>query len=310
MFKIFIDGEAGTTGLLIKAQLKREAAFEVLAIEASQRKDVQAKRALMAEADLVVLCLADEQARESVALIHSLGAVAPKVVDASSAHRTQSPWVYGFPELCPEQEGLIAQASWVSNPGCYATGAIALLRPLLDAGALSPDAGVALPSVSGYSGGGRSMIESYEQGHAPLMEYYALGLEHKHVPEIMRYSGLERRPLFVPSVGNFAQGMVVQLPLHREQFQKPVNRGVLLDLYAQHYERLPYSEVKVQRETPSRLDATAHKGTNRHEIEVATHESSGQCLMLARLDNLGKGASGAAVQNIRLMLGLARNHQA
>ena len=189
MFKIFIDGEAGTTGLLIKAQLKREAAFEVLAIEASQRKDVQAKRALMAEADLVVLCLADEQARESVALIHSLGAVAPKVVDASSAHRTQSPWVYGFPELCPEQEGLIAQASWVSNPGCYATGAIALLRPLLDAGALSPDAGVALPSVSGYSGGGRSMIESYEQGHAPLMEYYALGLEHKHVPEIMRYSG-------------------------------------------------------------------------------------------------------------------------
>ena len=310
MFKIFIDGEAGTTGLLIKAQLKREAAFEVLAIEASQRKDVQAKRALMAEADLVVLCLADEQARESVALIHSLGAVAPKVVDASSAHRTQSPWVYGFPELCPEQEGLIAHASWVSNPGCYATGAIALLRPLLDAGALSPDAGVALPSVSGYSGGGRSMIESYEQGHAPLMEYYALGLEHKHVPEIMRYSGLERRPLFVPSVGNFAQGMVVQLPLHREQFQKPVNRGVLLDLYAQHYERLPYSEVKVQRETPSRLDATALNGTNRLEIEVATHESSGQCLMLARLDNLGKGASGAAVQNIRLMLGLARNHQA
>ena len=310
MFKIFIDGEAGTTGLLIKAQLKREAAFEVLAIEASQRKDVQAKRALMAEADLVVLCLADVQARESVALIHSLGAVAPKVVDASSAHRTQSPWVYGFPELCPEQEGLIAQASWVSNPGCYATGAIALLRPLLDAGALSPDAGVALPSVSGYSGGGRSMIESYEQGHAPLMEYYALGLEHKHVPEIMRYSGLERRPLFVPSVGNFAQGMVVQLPLHREQFQKPVNRGVLLDLYAQHYERLPYSEVKVQRETPSRLDATALNGTNRLEIEVATHESSGQCLMLARLDNLGKGASGAAVQNIRLMLGLARNHQA
>ena len=310
MFKIFIDGEAGTTGLLIKAQLKREAAFEVLAIEASQRKDVQAKRALMAEADLVVLCLADEQARESVALIHSLGAVAPKVVDASSAHRTQSPWVYGFPELCPEQEGLIAQASWVSNPGCYATGAIALLRPLLDAGALSPDAGVALPSVSGSRGGGRSMIESYEQGHAPLMEYYALGLEHKHVPEIMRYSGLERRPLFVPSVGNFAQGMVVQLPLHREQFQKPVNRGVLLDLYAQHYERLPYSEVKVQRETPSRLDATALNGTNRLEIEVATHESSGQCLMLARLDNLGKGASGAAVQNIRLMLGLARNHQA
>jgi N-acetyl-gamma-glutamyl-phosphate reductase len=310
MFKIFIDGEAGTTGLLIKAQLKREAAFEVLAIEASQRKDVQAKRALMAEADLVVLCLADEQARESVALIHSLGADAPKVVDASSAHRTQSPWVYGFPELCPEQEGLIAQASWVSNPGCYATGAIALLRPLLDAGVLSPDAGVALPSVSGYSGGGRSMIESYEQGHAPLMEYYALGLEHKHVPEIMRYSGLERRPLFVPSVGNFAQGMVVQLPLHREQFQKPVNRGVLLDLFAQHYERLPYSEVKVQRETPSRLDATALNGTNRLEIEVATHESSGQCLMLARLDNLGKGASGAAVQNIRLMLGLARNHQA
>jgi N-acetyl-gamma-glutamyl-phosphate reductase len=306
MFKIFIDGEAGTTGLLIKEQLQREASLAVLTIEPNLRKDVSAKRVLMREADLVVLCLADEQARESVALIESLGAQAPKVVDASSAHRTQAPWVYGLPELCPEQEDRIAQAAWVSNPGCYATGAIALLRPLIDAGVLSRDAAIALPSVSGYTGGGRSMIESYEQGLSPLMEYYALGLEHKHVPEIMLYSGLQRRPLFVPSVGNFSRGMVVQLPLHPEQLTRAVSRSALIDVYRHHYERLPYSEVRVKLEVPTRLDACGLNGTNWLEIEVATHESSGQCVVLARLDNLGKGASGAAVQNIRLMLGLAR----
>ena len=306
MFKIFIDGEAGTTGLLIKEQLQREASVELLAIEPHARKDESAKRVLMAQADLVVLCLADEQAKESVALIQSLGPQAPKVVDASSAHRTQAPWVYGFPELCPEQEGLIANAVWVSNPGCYATGAIALLRPLLDAGVLSAQARIALPSVSGYSGGGRSMIESYESGQSPLMEYYALGLEHKHVPEIMRYTGLLRRPLFVPSVGNFKQGMVVQLPLHQDQLERPLSRDDLLDIYGHHYGRLAFSEVSVNTQAPTRLDATALNGSNRLEIEVATHESSGQCLMLARLDNLGKGASGAAVQNIRLMLGLER----
>jgi len=309
MFKIFIDGEAGTTGLLIKEQLKHDPSFELLAIDPSARKDESAKRVLMAQADLVVLCLADEQAKESVALIQSLGSDAPKVVDASSAHRTQEAWVYGFPELCPEQEGLIAKASRVSNPGCYATGAIALLRPLLDAGVLSAQAGIALPSVSGYSGGGRSMIEAYESGQAPLMEYYALGLEHKHVPEIMRYSGLTRRPLFVPSVGNFKQGMVVQLPLHPEQLVKAVTRTDLIDIYRHHYGRLPFSEVVVNTQAPSRLDATALNGTNRLEIEVVTHESSGQCLLLARLDNLGKGASGAAAQNIRLMLGLSRQRQ-
>jgi N-acetyl-gamma-glutamyl-phosphate reductase len=306
MFKIFIDGEAGTTGLLIKEQLQREASLAVLTIEPHLRKDLSAKRVLMREADLVVLCLADEQARESVALIESLGDQAPKVVDASSAHRTLAPWVYGFPELCPEQEDRIAQAAWVSNPGCYATGAIALLRPLLDAGVLSRDAALALPSVSGYTGGGRSMIESFEQGLSPLMEYYALGLEHKHVPEIMLYSGLERRPLFVPSVGNFARGMVVQLPLQPEQLTRRVSRSELIDIYRHHYERLSYSEVRVKQEVPTRLDACGLNGTNWLEIEVATHESSGQCVMLARLDNLGKGASGAAVQNIRLMLALAR----
>jgi len=175
---------------------------------------------------------------------------------------------------------------------------------------LSAQTGIVLPSVSGYSGGGRSMIESYESGQAPLMEYYALGLEHKHVPEIMRYTGLLRRPLFVPSVGNFKQGMVVQLPLHQDQLERPLSRGDLLDIYGQHYGRLAFSEVSVNTQAPTRLDATALNGSNRLEIEVATHESSGQCLMLARLDNLGKGASGAAVQNIRLMLGLERQRLA
>jgi N-acetyl-gamma-glutamyl-phosphate reductase len=287
----------------------RQDAFELLSIDPQSRKDEAAKRVLMSQADLVVLCLADEQAKESVALIQSLGPNAPKVVDASSAHRTQAPWVYGFPELSLEQEGLIANAQWVSNPGCYATGAIALLRPLIDAGVLSPQVGVALPSVSGYSGGGRSMIEAYEKGQAPLMEYYALGLEHKHVPEIMRYSGLSRRPLFVPSVGHFKQGMVVQLPLQVEQLREPMTREAVLSVYRHHYGRLAYSEVTVNTTPPTRLDATALNGTNRLEIEVATHEASGQCLVMARLDNLGKGASGAAVQNIRLMLGLPRQRQ-
>ena len=209
---VFIDGEAGTTGLGIAEQLRAHGGVEVRSIPADKRKDASAKRDLMASVDLVVLCLPDDAAKEAVALADTLPVGGPRILDASTAHRVASGWVYGFPELCPEQPALLAKARRVANPGCYPTGAIALLRPLVDAGMLPADYAVTVNAVSGYSGGGKSMIEAYESGKAPSFELYGLGLEHKHVPELQQFSRLTRRPVFVPSVGNFRQGMLVSVP--------------------------------------------------------------------------------------------------
>lgn len=305
--RVFIDGEAGTTGLGIRARLEGESRVTLVSIPHEHRKDSGAKRDLMAGVDLVVLCLPDEAARDTVALADGLPSGGPRILDASTAHRVAEGWSYGFPELHPEQASEIRAARRVANPGCYPTGAIALLRPLVDAGLIPPDHPISINAVSGYSGGGKGMIEAYARGEGPAFELYGLGLAHKHVPETMRYGGLTRRPIFVPSVGNFRQGMLVSIPLHLDTLPGRPDAGDLESALTARYEEGGLVSVVSGATSGShreRIEPEALNDSDRLELRVFGSQAHGQAVLVARLDNLGKGASGAAVQNIDLMLGL------
>jgi len=300
---VFIDGESGTTGLGIRARLAAMPEIALKSIALEHRKSPNARRDMMTEVDLVVLCLPDDAARESAALARELGDDAPKLLDASTAHRVDPDWTYGFPEMAPGQDKKVAAAAWVANPGCYPTGAIGLLRPLVEAGLIPRDYPITINAVSGYSGGGKSMIEAHDREAGPAFELYALGLEHKHVPETQLYAGLTRRPIFVPSVGHFRQGMLVSVPLHLDTLPGKPSGADLRETLAGHYRGCDYVAVTGP-SVDGKLEPQALNDTNRLELSVYANEARRQAVLVARLDNLGKGASGAAVQNIALMLGL------
>jgi N-acetyl-gamma-glutamyl-phosphate reductase len=303
---IFIDGEAGTTGLQIKERLDAIPEVAVVAIDPAKRKDKAARLDIMARCDLVILCLPDDAAVEATALVDSLGANAPRIVDASTAHRTAPGWTYGFAELDAAQPGRIKAARRVANPGCYPTGAIALLRPLIDSGIIPRDTPVTVNAVSGYSGGGNAMIAAYEAHTAPAFELYGLSLEHKHVPELQTYARLTSRPIFVPSVGNFRQGMLVSIPLHLDTLPGAPTAADFEAALTAHYAGATLVSLvpHATKALGGRIAAETLNGTDKLELYVFGNDTLRQAVLVARLDNLGKGAAGAAVQNMKLMLGL------
>jgi len=307
--RIYIDGQAGTTGLQIRERLAPRRDITLLEIESSRRKDPTARTELLRSADVAILCLPDDASREAVTLA---GDAPVRLLDASTAHRVADGWVYGLPELAPEQRAAIRGAARVSNPGCYPTGVILLLRPLVDAGLLAHDAAITVHALSGYTGGGRPMIERWEDattalGTLPFEAPYALDREHKHVAEMTRYSGLVHRPQFVPAVGPFRCGMRTEIPLHAALLPSGVSAARLHEALAGRYADEAFVRVHPFRNEVSAderaFDPRAANGTNRIDLWVLP-SPLGHVLLVATLDNLGKGAGGAAVQNLNLMLGV------
>ncbi|MGE3840133.1 MAG: N-acetyl-gamma-glutamyl-phosphate reductase [Vicinamibacterales bacterium] len=303
---VFIDGEAGTTGLQIRERLRERADLELLSIPQDKRKDPETRRALLNRADVVVLCLPDDAAREAVGLIEH---AAVKVIDASTAHRVAPGWVYGFPEMSRDQRDTIRRATRVANPGCWPTGFIALVRPLVEAGVLPADWPIGVNGVSGYSGGGKSMIAEFEDTTAPSYtrvpyRIYGMTQAHKHVPEMRAYARLVRGPMFAPSVGRFHKGMLVEVLLPLDRLPERPTLARVHDLIASAYAGERFVEVVSLADAAATktLDPEALNGTNRLRLFVFGHDVEAR--LVAQLDNLGKGASGAAVQNLNLMLGL------
>jgi len=305
--KIFIDGEHGTTGLQIRTRLAGRGDIELISVPTERRKDPAARAEFLNAADLAILCLPDAAAKESVALIDNPNT---RVIDASTAFRVADGWTYGFAEMDAGQAKAIAGSKRVANPGCWPQGPIATLRPLVEAGLLPADYPVTMNGISGYSGGGRQMVEDYEAKGEDAPEYlpYGLTFQHKHVPELKRYSGLSRDPLMQPVVGNFAQGMITTVPLQLATLSRVPKGAELHAAIADHYAGLTGSAVTVapyaESERLPDLNPEQHNGTNTMTLYVFANDLRAQAVLMAVYDNLGKGASGAAVQNMDLMLGV------
>jgi len=313
--KVFIDGAEGTTGLQIHSRLDRRDDIEIVSIPPEKRKDAQARSHFINSVDVAILCLPDDAAREAVSFVTNLDV---KILDASSAHRVAGGWVYGFPELEENRREEIKNAKRVSNPGCYPTGFLACVRPLVAAGIIPKDFPATINAISGYSGGGRKLMEEYKSVSGDQVNNYAYGIYgltfgHKHVKEMHQHSGLQSPPLFVPAVGNFEKGMLVQipLPLHslQNQFKNKLSGELIHKTLEEYYQNEKYVSVSPLNGDASLrkgkfLDTQAANNTNQVQIFVFANDETKEALLVARLDNLGKGASGAAVQNLNIMLGL------
>lgn len=296
--KVFIDGEVGTTGLQIRERLLKRNDIELISLDEDNRKNLDARLGALDDADVGILCLPDAASLEIAANSKNNSA---RLIDASTAHRVDPNWIYGFAELDDERRQNIASAQFVSNPGCYSTGAISLLHPLTSRGLLNADAPITINAVSGYSGGGKAMIADFKSGQADDFFVYGLGQNHKHIPEIVAYGGVSQRPTFVPSVGNFEQGMIVQIPLTGVT---PDQHTAIQSALTEHYANSHFVSFMDADHYGNTINPSALNNTNNLELSVHGDPETGCVVLLALLDNLGKGASGAAVQNLNIMLGL------